>query len=254
MFNIANFPTVLSLPDRLTSVNDYHPSLPAIALATALVRPSVAVELGVYRGDSLCTVAQSCRELGLKTRIYGVDTFKGDANSGFYSEEILTDLQGYIRSVPYDNVHLIRSTLDEARPKFDDIEIDLLHIDAGHGYEEVKHDYETWLPRMSSRGVILFHDTHLLTHPRCHVWKFWGELKEQYQRPNRWFEFPWAWGVGLIQVGHEMSPGMSDFLALQGDDITMNQTFIRHIGHAVVDHFATRYQMEQVIIAGFGKS
>lgn len=248
MFNIAHYPTILSLPDRLTGVTDYHPSLPCLALATALVRPSVAVELGVFRGDSLCTIVQSCQELALKTRIYGIDTFKGDANSGFYSEGVLSDLQAYLKDNNHNNVQLIRSTLDDARPRFDNIEIDLLHIDAGHAYEEVKHDFETWAPRLSPRGCVVFHDTHLLTNANCHVWKFWGELRQQY--PDRTFEFPWAWGVGLLQMGQEMSPGMNFLLATRGKEMEHVQTFIRHIGHTVVDHYATRYNMQR-IVAGF---
>jgi len=251
VFNIVQYPTILSLPDRLTGVNDYHPSLPCLSLAVALVRPSVAVELGVYRGDSLCTIAQICRELALKTRIYGIDTFHGDENSGFYGDAVIEDLQRYLRENDYHSVQLIRSTLDEARPKFNDISIDLLHIDAGHSYEEVKHDFETWAPRLSSRGCVVFHDTHLLINPNCHVWKFWAELRAAH--PDLTFEFPWAWGVGLFQAGPTMSPGMKDLLALRGKEMENVQTFVRHIGHTVVDHYATRHNMQQ-IVAGFGSA
>ena len=54
---------------------------------------------------------------------------------------------------------LLRMTFDQALEQFQDRSVDLLRHDGCHAYEAVKRDYETWLPKMSESGIILFHDT-----------------------------------------------------------------------------------------------
>ena len=40
-----------------------------------------------------------------------------------------------------------------------DIKIDLLHIDAGHSYDDVKRDFELYSKLLSKNGIITIHDT-----------------------------------------------------------------------------------------------
>jgi predicted O-methyltransferase YrrM len=60
---------------------------------------------------------------------------------------------------PYKNIYLIQGLSHRAARVFpDNINIDLLFIDADHSYEGVKKDFEAWYPKITKDGYFAFHD------------------------------------------------------------------------------------------------
>src|SRR6266436_7017041 len=155
--NLLEHPICFTQPSRL-AVSAWVGHIPFAFFLIDVLRPKAILELGTHYGVSYCAFCQAVKELGTDTRCYAVDTWQGDVHAGMYGPEVLIDLEEHHNPLYGSFSRLIQSTFDDALGYFPDRTFDLLHIDGLHTYEAVKKDFHNWLPKMTDRGILLFHD------------------------------------------------------------------------------------------------
>lgn len=229
--NLLDHPIIFSYPKRLTN-SAWIEHIPFAMLLIDLLRPKILVELGTHTGVSYCAFCQAIKQLGYENSSFAIDTWEGDNQAGFYNLDVLNELRNHHDSLYSEFSVLIKNTFDNALEYFSDGSIDLLHIDGLHTYEAVKHDYENWLPKISDRGVILFHDIAERNND-FGVWKLWEEVKIDYP----YFELTHGHGLGLLAIGRDI-PKTLDLLIKPTIELQNLSTFFFILGSRLGSDFA----------------
>jgi predicted O-methyltransferase YrrM len=170
------------------------------------LRPSSVVELGTYSGSSFAAFCQVMNAAGISGKCYGIDLWEGDIHMGRFDESLYQEINGYVTEHYPEIAVLVRKDFNAAASDFEAGSVDLLHIDGTHTYEAVRNDFMTWLPKLSDRGVVLFHDTNVTVEKageaalRFGVRRFFDEVKKGYTH----FEFDHCWGLGVLVVGRNV--------------------------------------------------
>ena len=212
-------------PKLFTENSAWREHAPFAFWLVSVLQPRTIVELGTHHGYSYFVFCQAVRALGLSTRCYAIDTWKGDEHAGFYSDEVYREVSTYNEDNYSSFSVLIRSTFSDALPLFADSSIDLLHVDGRHYYEDVRNDYESWRDKLTDRSVVLFHDT-AVRERGFGVYKLWAELLGD--RPG--FEFVHCHGLGVLGYGANLPPAVASLLQSMGDVealSTMRDTYAR---------------------------
>jgi hypothetical protein len=193
-----------------------------------LLRPASIVELGTRNGVSYSAFCQAVLRLGIEAHCVAVDSWHGDAHTGSYGPTVLQDLRRHHDPLYGGFSRLLQTTFDEAAATIPDGSVDLLHIDGFHRYEASRHDFETWLPKLSRRGVVMLHDVSERGRD-FGVWKFWEEISHRH--PS--FAFRHGHGLGIVGVGTDVPTSVRAFLDMPEHEASGVRRFFHQQGRRV---------------------
>ncbi len=214
------FPWAERLCPRLLKSPWWLGHIPFAFELVARLRPRILVELGTYSGTSLAAFCQAAEACGAATVCYGVDLWEGDIHMGSFDASVFREVADYMAEQHPRSAVLLRKSFDDAAADFADGSIDLLHLDGTHTYEAVANDFRTWLPKLSDRAVVLFHDTEVTVDNagegarRFGVRRFFDETKSGYPH----LELTHCYGLGLLVVGARAELAVLELVELAGSE------------------------------------
>jgi GT2 family glycosyltransferase/glycosyltransferase involved in cell wall biosynthesis len=197
-------------PSRITLDSAWYGHVPFAHWLIGQHRPASIVELGTHNGVSYAAFCDAVLNEKLDARAIAVDTWKGDEHAGFYGDEVYEELRKFHDHRYAAFSTLMRCRFDEALAFVPDGSIDLLHIDGRHRYEDVSEDFHGWVPKLSARAVVLFHDTNVRERD-FGVWRLWSEVSVTH--PS--FEFLHGHGLGVLALGREVGGAVAALCALR---------------------------------------
>ena len=119
----------------------------------------VILEIGSWKGKSTVCLAKGSKK-GKNTKVIAVDHHIGSEEhqkpEGVWTFD---EFKQNIKSAGIDDIvtPILKTSIDASKNFNEPIE--LLFLDGAHDYDSVKADFESWFPKVTKNGKILFHDS-----------------------------------------------------------------------------------------------
>lgn len=200
--------------------------IPALLALFAICRPRRFVELGVQHGMGFFAACDASERLATHTQCVAVDSWLKSAASGQAASEVFEQFRAELTK-HFPTQIFIQARFKDAAACFDEASIDLLDIDGSHSYAAVRQDFETWLPRMSPRGVVVLHNINS-QEDGAGVWRLWEELQAAY--PS--FSLLHSGGLGVVYVGSQTNRISALFALLKKDRayVSVAREYLKSLG------------------------
>jgi len=122
------------------------------------------VEVGSWKGKSVAFLGVEIVNSGKKIAVDAVDTWAGSPSEESHQNDVYvktnTLYQLFLSNISTlsNIITPVRMPSLDAANLYEDESIDVVFIDAGHTYEDVKADISAWLPKVKIGGWLAGHD------------------------------------------------------------------------------------------------
>ncbi|GAN77997.1 class I SAM-dependent methyltransferase [Acidisphaera rubrifaciens] len=161
----------------------------------------VIVEVGVWKGGSVITMAEKLKASGINGVVIAIDTWLGawdhwilddwfphlavshgrpSMQSKFMSNIMHHKLSDVVVPFPLDSLNA-KNVLQHY-----DIQVDMIHIDGAHDYDSVAADLKCWWPLLKEGGFLIADDYHELNWPEVKraVDDFFGDMGIDFEHTD----------------------------------------------------------------------
>ncbi|MBP0446095.1 class I SAM-dependent methyltransferase [Roseomonas sp. SSH11] len=163
-------------PIRALDLQGWNGTHPALARAVAEVKPAVAFDIGVWKGQSVARLAEAMRQERPDSALLAIDTFLGSPGHWDRTRpDRIVESLGLVHGWPSlywqflsnmvlsghaERVVPLPQTSDNAVVILKHLRIraDLIHIDAAHEYDPVRRDIENYWPLLRGGGIMIGDD------------------------------------------------------------------------------------------------
>lgn len=117
------------------------------------------LEVGSWMGRSAAAMAANTQGT-----VTAVDTWAGTAGDRVHEEQLAGKGKDWLfrqflkHTKPYQNIHTIRQSSQNASTTVADRKFDMIFLDGAHDYDSVKTDLQAWIPLLESGGLLCGHD------------------------------------------------------------------------------------------------
>lgn len=128
---------------------DGHLTIEDEKLLKKYSKDKTVVELGTFRGRAAILISHFAKI------ITTIDLYP-DSRLTLYPELTFEYMKNNLNK--YKNIKVIKGEASQSAKLFDDNSIDMIFVDAGHGYNDVMNDYNSWYSKLKKDGIYIFHD------------------------------------------------------------------------------------------------
>ena len=156
--------------DRSMQIDGFFSLKEAEYIADQASSVDRAIEVGSWLG-------KSTQVMSLSNRLWCVDKFEGDLDGKIkHSKKFVDKFKANTKDL--DNIRVIIGDSVASAKEFRDGVMDLILIDGGHDYKQVKADIEAYFPKLKVGGKMAIHDY-------CSGWKDVMKATDEFEKENR---------------------------------------------------------------------